>query len=372
MTELDDRDWEIRRSRKSLSSSDTYLPLEWTPNPDTPQMLQKRQDAANRLNAMVSAAGYANLTDDARRVLANLPGNELAFSQLTVEPLDPDNPATANARGPDDPDNFTIDDPAYAGSSSTLRRHIDILDGGSSNAYFYRVAAVDGAQNRSALSLSTPPVYCPDATPPRAPVITKILAGDPDPAKDQNRKITLRWASNREPDLAEYRIYRANNKEDARDLRLMMLVHTVSVPTGSPTTRPTEMSWTDFPIPGLVTFYYRLVSVDNVGNVSDPSPTLVMRAFDESLPVVPSLIVGWSAPVPPAKAEVAWTSNDWTRLERRAMGDMVWDAVGDWRSPGTYTLSLALDVNSSWRFRLRVKKETNAQTVGPIVPLTHL
>jgi hypothetical protein len=135
--------------------------------------------------------------------------------------------------------------------------YIDTLDGRATNRYFYRAAYVDGAHNRSALSLSSPPVYLPNVVPPRAPVITKVLGGD--------RQITLKWASNREADLLEYRVYRTDSKDNARDLRLMTLVHTEAVPSGDPAARPAEVEWTDKPLPGLVTFYYRVVALDDSG-----------------------------------------------------------------------------------------------------------
>ena len=33
---------------------------------------------------------YGKLSNDALRILAGLPGNEVAFSQLTIQPLDPE------------------------------------------------------------------------------------------------------------------------------------------------------------------------------------------------------------------------------------------------------------------------------------------
>ena len=155
-------------------------------------------------------AYYRGLSNDALRVLAGLPGVETAFMQLTFQPLDPADPALANRVGPDNPPNFPVD--------PTLRAYVDTLDGRSTNRYFYRCAYVDGAHNTGPLSPPGPPIWLPDVTPPSAPVLTKVLGGE--------RQITLRWASNREPDLSEYRIYRAERSEATRDLRLMTLVHT--------------------------------------------------------------------------------------------------------------------------------------------------
>ena len=153
----------------------------------------------------------AKLSNDALRVLAGLLGNERAFAQLTIKPLDPADATIKDHRGPDSPDNYT--------ANADLRAYEDTLDGRSTNRYFYRAGSVDGAHNRSkGLSLSSPPVYCSDVVQPRAPVITRVTGGD--------RKITLSWESNREADLFEYRIHRADSA-DARDLRSMTQVATV-------------------------------------------------------------------------------------------------------------------------------------------------
>lgn len=276
-------------------------------------------DAAGTMQAM---AFYRQLSNDALRVLAGLPGNERAFTQITIQPLDPDDPANANRLGPDNPPGFVID-PA-------LRAFIDTLDGRSTNRYFYRSAYVDGAHNRGPLSRSSPPVWLPNVVPPRTPVLTKALGGD--------REITLRWTSNREPDLAEYRVYRAKSEEAARDTRLMTLVHTEAVPAGDPMARPAEVTWTDSPVPGRVTFSYRLVAVDEAGNVSNPSQVLAARAFDESRPAPPI----WNAPVPGAgnAMTLSWTSpiaDLRCLVQRHIAGAATWENASTWLPRGVYT-----------------------------------
>jgi hypothetical protein len=229
-------------------------------------------DAAGTEQAM---AHYRGLSNDALRVLAGLPWTEPAFTQITLRPLDPDDPALANRPGPDNPPDMAVD--------PSLRIYVDRLDGRSTSRYFYRSAYVDGAHNRSEqLSLSSPPVYLPNVVPPRTPVVTKVQGGD--------REITLSWASNREPDLVEYRLYRTTVEANTRDLRLMDLVRTEPVPVGDPAARPTAVSWSDAGVPGLVTFYYRLAAVDDAGNVSTPSNPLAGRAYDYGPPAEPSWI----------------------------------------------------------------------------------
>ena len=323
---LQNRDWEIRRTRISLSASDTqYFPNAWN-DPI------RRNGIANKLNAIIGllsgeaamvdqaivaldntldlsrvrphrdtlwlAADQANanrhyriievdagnhrvtldkvpslgassskwvlyldeynfskndplaLNNDDLRVLAGLPGNEDAFTQITIEPL-----------------------------HSGICELKDTLDGKSRNRYFYRSAFVDRVQNKSGLSRATPPIYLPKVTPPQTPVVTKVLGGD--------RQITLRWVSSREPDLREYWIYRTENQEAARDIRLMLRLPE-PIPGDDTFERLPEITWTDRTIPKAGTYYYRLVAVDSTGNQSVSSPPLVGRAFDDSRPLPPT------------------------------------------------------------------------------------
>ena len=305
----------------------------------------------NQLNAIVdtaeSAAYYRSLSNDGLRILAGLPGNEHAFTQITIEPLDPDDPANTNRLGPDNPDDFVVD-PA-------LRAFTDALDGRATNRYFYRAAAVDAAQNRSPLGLSSPPVCLPKVVPPRTPTLRSAAGGE--------SMVTLSWAPNREPDLAEYWILRAEDQQAAADPRTMTLVQTQAV--GDVAGQPSKLSWTDSPVPGLTTFYYRLVAVDTNGNVSAPSPVAQARAHDEALPSVPALTLAWSAAAAPADAQVSWTAaDDATMLEMRPVGQPVWQAMGGWHAAGSPSLTLQIDATLDWEFRLRVRKYTGALATG--------
>ena len=105
------------------------------------------------------------------RILAGLPGNERAFTQITIQPLDPEeldpeDPSKkrwGNRVGPSDPDDFELDgptDPTVEKNplwAKNLFQYTDTLPGASLNRYFYRTAYVDGVHNRSELSLSSPP-----------------------------------------------------------------------------------------------------------------------------------------------------------------------------------------------------------------------
>lgn len=258
--------------------------------------VEKRQQVADELNRLNNfdhndpeeideAMTYyrRQLSNDSLRILAGLPGNERAFSQLTVQPLDPNDAANDNRRGPDNPLDFPVD--------QNLKAYIDTLDGRSpSNCYFYRSAYVDLANNMSPLSISSPPICLHDVIPPRAPVITKVVGGD--------KQITLNWAPNREPDLAEYRIYRTDNEKSTRDLQLMEIVNIHEVTDGDPSMRPAEMTWTHSPMPPLKTFYYIIVAVDRSQNVSVPSSPVAAQAYNYSPPIEPN-----------------WERSEWVKLD---------------------------------------------------------
>ena len=71
-------------------------------------------DALNALNAfpktdagkLQALRAYRALSDDALRVLTNVPGCEKAFVQLTRQALNPADAATLDRRGPDDAANY--------------------------------------------------------------------------------------------------------------------------------------------------------------------------------------------------------------------------------------------------------------------------
>jgi hypothetical protein len=355
----------VKRPRPALTAATSGIFPDQTVEPRWDSA--KRAQVATALNGLndfpatsagevAARAAYRALSNDGLRVLAGLPGNEAAFTQITVRPLDPADAATANALGPDNSADFVID--------PGLRIFIDTLDGRSTNRYFYRAAYVDGAGNRSALSLSGPPVWLPNVVPPRPPVLTAVAGAE--------KRIDLVWASNREADLVAYHVYRADNAVAARDIRSMARIGTIAVSAGDPTARPASVTWSDDPVPGLVNFYYAVRAIDDAGNESGPSRVGIGRAFDESLPVPPPLAATWSAAAPPAAARLVWTSDDDTRVERRVLESLQWDPVGGWRPPGAHDETMPLDATLSWRLRLRVRKNTGAQAIGAAVPLNHL
>lgn len=344
------QDWLIRRTRLQLGAADTtWFPAEWGD-------VLKRQQAADQLNALNTADAYAVLGNDANRVLAALPGNETAFQQITHLPLSNTGADTANKLGPDNKADFVI--------NPALRAYIDEIDGKSTNKYFYRAAFIDTAQNIGAMGLSSPAVYMPDIIPPRKPVFTRVLAGDPNPALPGDCKITLRWTSNREPDLASYRVFRTDKADNTRDIRLMQLVQEIAVPSGDPALRPAEVVWLDDTVQGLVSYYYRLVAVDTSGNQSAAAEALTARAFDTALPEVPDLDMEWVDISGVIHAEISWTSTHQVMIQRRE-GPGNWIDLAQWRNAGTVAIRDPFsDPEREYQYRAVVRKYTGALKRG--------
>ena len=300
--------------------------------------------AAHKTNNEYAAASalYDKLDDVSLWWLAALPELADAYTQVTINLLDLSDPANQDRLGPDD------DPSTFAGPKPGVCAYVDTLDGKSTSRYFYSVMLLDGAQNRGAMGAPTPPVYLPKVVPPRAPVITKVLGGD--------RQITIQWAANREPDLAVYRVYRADSAEAARDLRLMTLVGTEIAPPGDPSSRPAEVIWTDAPVPGLVAFYYRLVAVDAAGNVSTPSATVTGRAFDDARPAPPSWNPTTSGTTPD-EITLSWSSPTSIlrcMVQRRRAGATLWENASSWLPRGSYTyVDKGRNPSAKYNYRLR-------------------
>jgi hypothetical protein len=288
---LKERDWEIRRTRMNLAASDSdYFPSDWMATGAA--NAQKRQDVATALNAITSTAAYGSLSNNALRVLASLPGNEAAFTQLTVQPLE------------------------YAPSTG-LRAYVDTLDGRSASRYFYRALNVNSVHTRGDLSLATPPVYCPDVVPPRAPLWASFELGD--------GTATLRWVSNRESDLKEYQLFRAGDTDAARDVRLMQLVQTISAGTTAPAQRPPSVGWTDESLVGGTRYFYRLLAMDKDGNVSPPSDVMTIAAVDTRIPDPPVwLETTWVVLRDKDGSEEPWPANGAVGAGRSAAVRLVW------------------------------------------------
>lgn len=333
----------------------------------------KRKQVAielNQLNTFAKdAAGtaqafhhYRALSNDALRVLASLKDNEPAFTQLTVAPLDPQDQANENRRGPDDPDSFQIGDPTNPLASPALCAYIDQFDGRLSNRYFYRAANVDAAHNPSKdLSLATPPVYVPKVVAPQPPLPQLTLGAE--------GLVRLQWIASPEPDLARYLVYRTGDEGAAADVRTMSLIARVaprptSIPGPGeqlPIEVPGKAGWLEYrdsPAPGAF-FFYRLQAEDTAANKSLGSTTLRGRAL--KAPPAPPV---WNEPIKQGNSVLlSWTHPSDQHLsclvERRAAGAARWVSVSGWLPSGQYSFADTPSTSSSfaWEYRLRVRDE---------------
>lgn len=354
-----DADW-AAQPRGALALTDPAFPDAaaeplWTAARKTPvraaldalrALLPLAPSAAQRLSAKPQAlALYRALSDDALRVLANRAGNERAFVQVTVAPLSA--AAAPDRRGPDDP-------AGYAPSAARCA-FLDEVEGRAANRLLYRMRFLDPAQNRSPFGPCGTPVRLPDVVAPATPSITRARSGE--------RQVTLEWASNREADLLEYRIFQAEDEQAAADLRRATLRGTVAADP-DPANRPATVTWTDLDVPGLRDLWYRVVAVDRTdpdprgggGNVSLPSPAIRLRATDTTPPVPPVIATArwmradaagtlfpYADPIPAGAqrdpvVELAWpAAADGVRLLVLARPQSAGDfgPVSGWLQPGT-------------------------------------
>jgi hypothetical protein len=296
---------------------------------------------ASAVNAIGSSADYAALSDDGLRLLASLASNEGAFTRLTTEPHDP---ATADH---DDHLGRNDDPNVYTPLPSSRGAFDDTLDGRARNRYFYRTAAVDGAQNAGGPGVATPPVYLPSTALPPAPSISALEAGE--------RTITVHWPpAPASAPVASYRVYRADSAEHARDIRLMTRVATVD---------GTEASFKDPDLTALVPHFYRLTIVDASGLESDPSAAVRGQAFRQ-LPPDPPAITALTPTATPSVI-VAWTTPEPMQVivQRRADGETFWRTVSGWLdSAVTQFEDAGVQSATSYTFRIRGRDGAQIQT----------
>ena len=84
-------------------------------------------------------------------------------------------------------------------------RFTDDVAGKGRNCFFYRVRAVDAAENRSNWSPISAPFYLADTSPPENIQLEQPLLG--------NRTVTLVWTRPNDPGIDEYRIFRSEGPD---------------------------------------------------------------------------------------------------------------------------------------------------------------
>ena len=337
-------DWERRQSAGAAAfQAADVAPFGWNPS-EQAAVLAELGAPLDMVKALdwdddpAVRAAYEALSERALRVLASFPGNDDAFVQTTTEPLDPADPAHADRAGPDARAPYTPN-PAWGA-------YVAEIDGKAANRYFFRAAYVNAAHIMGPLGPSSPAVYLPKVAPPRVPAITKVTSGE--------LSITLEWAHNREPDFAEYRVYRADDERQARDSRLMARVATIAR-TNVDMTKP-GVAWTDSA--GLIggrTYLYAVTGADEKGNECVPSAMVQAVAVDSRLPEPPLWIeMTWLARTDADGALADWPTDGGLPLGASPALRLVW--ASDAPDP-TFEVSRQLPGRVLWEL-----------VPGPIVP----
>jgi YD repeat-containing protein len=126
-------------------------------------------------------------------------------------------------------------------------------------------------------------------------------------------QITVNWNPVEDPDLSHYLLERSVNDGDwelVSSHEFLSEIDTISDPgTGSETV-----------------FAYRVTAVDEAVNLSDPSPALVVRPFDPSLPNAPEITAGVSMD--------RAVSLSWTAVAADDLWGYTVERIGQWSFPG--------------------------------------
>jgi hypothetical protein len=236
----------------------------------------------------------------------------------------------------------------YASGGGFEFLHQDTVDATEGDDWLYAGRAIDPAGNVSAIGCPQI-VVVRDFMPPRPPTVSEAVGLE--------GSIRLRWTANPESDLHRYRLYRTTEigRDGSLD-RMTLILETdamrvaIAPPgagnatrTGSGTAYIT-FTWTDPEVKAVRDHFYRLVAVDQSGNISEPSAAARARAFDTRPPAPPQ----WDAttPVqrgtdaagnfvrlrfapPPGDADVRF------RIQRRDTGAAFWRPVSDWLPAGS-------------------------------------
>jgi fibronectin type 3 domain-containing protein len=135
----------------------------------------------------------------------------------------------------------------------------------------YRITAVDGAGNESALSaeVTGTPV---DETAPAAPENFVV-------SNESDEEVTLTWNVGSETDLGGYNLYRAPNS--FTDLSSAQRLNTDLI---------TRDGYIDDGLSNGETYYYRLTAVDQAGNESEASAEVVAEPRDNVAPDAPTAL----------------------------------------------------------------------------------
>ena len=229
-------------------------------------------------------------------------------------------------------------------------KFVDEVAGKGRNRYFYKVRAVDAAENRSDWSPISGPFHQVDTTPPRAPSGIIAVSGI--------RLVTLHWTLDTAVDL--YEVHRATSTADLSDLRNRP-PHAQVNAAGTPEA-PLEVVFVDTAeaLGGENSYWYRVVAQktvrlgtsesDRITVSSGPSEIVRATPVDPDPPTAPDDLFAVRTldnglPI----VRLTWSST--ARLQilvrRRLESSSTWVVISDWAVNGDAT-----QAGARWNYNL--------------------
>jgi hypothetical protein len=176
---------------------------------------------------------------------------------------------------------------------------------------------VDKVNNIGSMSLSSVPVYVPKTFLPDRPVIIETHI--------QNLAFTIKWiVNNARADLSNCVIYKSDDMENTRDIRLMQNVCSMSIEAVSAVV---ELTWTDTDVEADKKYYYRIVAVDIYNNISLPADLVEAFIIDTDLPEPPVFKhAAWILLDKADKTQTAWPNDNNIPAGKQAAIKLVFSA----------------------------------------------
>jgi hypothetical protein len=228
-----------------------------------------------------SLSAYDALNFNQLYVVANMPGNEAAFTRMHKEAIAEDNADYANR---------ITEAPAIGSSVPTADGNYLLfedngLSGTGDNYYFYRIRTVDSAGNLSAYSPTTVPILVPQVIPAARPSISSITGGE--------NEIVVAWNQKTLEAIVGYNVYRTADSTQAGDWRRMTLLLANETDTYTLEAGPeVVLSFTDTAVVARVPYYYGVVAVtlDDNGHLNRSAMSVVRsgQAYDLAAPEAPA------------------------------------------------------------------------------------
>ena len=342
------------RSRERDISDDIY-PAEWLADPSRVRISTILQDLSDydeiRQGQKTAAKDYFlnEMSDDLRRLIASLPENKEAFSQITATPI----------------------------GKYRDGEHIDTIVGRGKGIYFYRAAFLSASQVIGAWSVSTPPVYVPDTRLPAVPRILKTMGGD--------RSVTLSFDYAPKDKVVAYEVYRTNDTEKAQDIRLMgAVIERIDLTlesSGGDNQNTSVTTWIDSGLPAPQDYYYCVTAIrlglTEAGEIeltSAASNTVRVRTFATSPPLPPRWIRGeWvDANKASGGIKLRWSKNhdfESITIQRRNLELTNWRNIAHFGSNQRRTqfFDKEVDANASYAYRILGTDAAGKET-GSLIP----